>query len=106
MGARYYIYVGRFLLAILILWVVGVAPKYAGAAGEEVRVGFERALGASLALGLMPFPTSGGCPDEGWSAAPPERPPTHRSAHPFVLRVEPRTCVNGVPVRPRLVPYR
>ena len=77
-------------------------PVRAHAAGQEVRVGFERAIGVGLALDVMPghAPLFHPCPDEGWNAAPPERAPAHRAAHPFYLRTEPRTCPQN-PTVPR-----
>ena len=86
---------GRFRLPIRLLLLVALAPLRAGAAGEEVRIGFERTIGAALALGGWELPIAGQCPDEGWSVAVPERPPAHRAAHPYVLRVEPRICPHG-----------
>jgi hypothetical protein len=61
----------------------------ADAAGEQVRVGFERTIGAALALGLAPdLPVA--CADPGWRHDPVGRRPAHHGAYPFILRVEPR----------------
>jgi hypothetical protein len=86
---------GRSVRWTLLLLILALAPLRAGAAGEEVQIGYERTLGAALALGGLGLPLATQCPDEGWSAAPPERPPAHRAAHPYVLRVEPRICIDG-----------
>ena len=83
----------RFLL---LLPLMALLPAKGDAAGEEVRTGFERALGARLALGDQTLRVAAPCPDEGWLAAPPGRAPAHRSAHPFVLRVLPRRCAPEV----------
>jgi hypothetical protein len=102
--ARYYICVGRLLLAIVVVLAAGVTPTRAEAAGEEVRTGFERALGVALAIGTLPLPAAAECPNEGWSAVTPEQPPPYRADYPFVLRIEPRTCINGQPVRRQPAP--
>jgi hypothetical protein len=77
--------------------LIGLAlslPVCARAAGEQVRVGFERTIGAALALGVGGAPERlySRCPDEGWRPAPPEQSRAYRAAYPFRLRTEPRIC--------------
>ncbi len=83
---------------LLGIWIGAVSlslPVRAQAAGEEVRVGFERTLGAALALGVGPrLGILSGCPDYGWRSAPPETNLSYRAAYPFHVRTEPSVCPN------------
>ena len=84
--------------AVLGIWIGVVSlslPVRAQAAGEEVRVGFERTIGAALALGVGPrLELHSRCPDYGWRPAPPETNLSYRAAYPFHVRTEPRVCPN------------
>ncbi len=84
--------------AVLGIWIGVVSlslPVCARAAGEEVRVGFERTIGAALALGVGPrLELHSRCPDYGWRPAPPETNLSYRAAYPFHVRTEPRVCPN------------
>jgi hypothetical protein len=91
---------GRPEFRILVFVLIALAPLSGSGAGEEVRTGFERTVGAALAIGALDLPITTRCPDEGWSAAPPERPPAHPAAPPFVLRIEPRICLDGQRLEP------
>ncbi len=83
---------------VLGMWIGAVAlllPVRAQAAGEEVRVGFERTIGAALALGVGPqHGIYARCPDYGLRPAPPEANLSYRAAYPFHVRTEPRVCPN------------
>ena len=81
--------------AVLGIWIGAVSlslPVRAQAAGEEVRVGFERTIGAALALGVGPPELHSRCPDYGWRPAPLETNLSYRAAYPFHVRTEPRIC--------------
>ena len=75
---------------MLATFTMFAMARSAPAAGEEVEVGFERALG--LALALRSAPTLLRCPDTHRVAPAAERAPAHRAAHPIVVRIEPRRC--------------
>ena len=69
------------------------ASRSALAAGEEVEIGFKRALG--FALAAQSAPSLLHCPEAHRADPVPERAPAHRAAHPIVLRIEPRPCDPG-----------
>jgi hypothetical protein len=89
----------RLPISIPLVLLALAAPARAEGPVErdEVRVGYERALGWGLATGALPFPADvpdpGACSDPGWHyAAPPERAPAHRAVYPYFVRIEPHPC--------------
>ncbi len=78
---------------LLATFTVFATARSALAAGEEVEIGFKRALG--IALAVQSAPTLLRCPEAHGVDPAPRRAPAHRAAHPILVRIEPRPCDAG-----------